>query len=89
MTVPVATPSVPKPLFVPDPQMPAPRRRKRLRKVQIIHRVLLGLVLLIQVYPFMWLILTSVRSPEDFAANNPFGIQIGRASCRERVCQYV
>ena len=74
MTVPVATPSVPKPLFVPDPQMSAPRRRKRLRKVQIVHRVLLGLVLLIQVYQFMWLILTSVRSPEDFAANNPFGI---------------
>ena len=74
MTVPVATPSVPKPLFVPDPQMSAPRRRKRLRKVQIVHRVLLGLVLLIQVYPFAWLVLTSVRSPEDFAAGNPFGL---------------
>ena len=49
MTVPVATPSVPKPLFVPDPQMSAPRRRKRVRQVQIVHRVLLGLVQLIQV----------------------------------------
>lgn len=54
--------------------LPAPVRRKRLRTAHIVYRLLLGLVLIIQVYPFLWLILTSVRAPEDFAANNPFGI---------------
>lgn len=68
------TASVPKPLLAPDPSMPPARRRKRLRKAQVVYRVLLGIVLLIQVYPFAWLLLTSVRSPEDFASNNPFGL---------------
>ncbi len=54
--------------------LPAPVRRKRLRTAHIVYRLLLGLVLVIQVYPFLWLILTSVRAPEDFAANNPFDI---------------
>ena len=54
--------------------LPAPVRRKRLRTAHIVYPLLLGLVLVIQVYPFLWLILTSVRAPEDFAANNPFGI---------------
>ncbi|CAM2846011.1 carbohydrate ABC transporter permease [Actinomyces slackii] len=49
-------------------------RRRRLRAAQILHRLLLGLALVIQVYPFIWLILTSVRGPEDFAAGNPFGL---------------
>lgn len=68
------TASVPKPLLAPDPSMPPARRRKRLRKAQVVYRVLLGIVLLIQVYPFAWLLLTSVRSLEDFASNNPFGL---------------
>ena len=38
------------------------------------HRILLGIVLIVQVYPFVWLILTSVRTPEEFAAGNPFGL---------------
>ncbi|MCL3777913.1 MULTISPECIES: carbohydrate ABC transporter permease [unclassified Actinomyces] len=54
--------------------LPAPVRTKRLRTAQIIHRLLLGLVLIIQVYPFLWLILTSVRAPEDFASSSPFGL---------------
>lgn len=69
-----ATASVPKPLLAPDPAMPPARRRKRLRKAQVVYRVLLGIVLLIQVYPFFWLLLTSVRTSEDFASNNPFGL---------------
>ncbi len=54
--------------------LPPKQRRRRLRLAQIIYRVLLGLVLVIQVYPLFWLLLTSVRSPEDFAAGNPFGL---------------
>lgn len=69
-----ASDTVPKPLLAPDPAMPPARRRKRLRKAQVLHRVLLGVVLLIQVYPFFWLLLTSVRTSEDFASNNPFGL---------------
>lgn len=62
------------PFLAPDPDMPASRRRRRLRTAQIVHRVLLALVLVIQIYPFVWLVLTSVRSREDFAAGNPFGL---------------
>lgn len=62
------------PFLSPDPTMPVAQRRKRLRVSQVVERVLLGLVLLIQVYPFIWLILTSVRSPEDFASNSAFGL---------------
>ncbi|WP_172193408.1 carbohydrate ABC transporter permease [Actinomyces faecalis] len=51
-----------------------PRRHRRLRTAQIIYRVLLGAVLVIQVYPLIWLILTSVRCPEDFASSSPFGL---------------
>ena len=66
--------TTPGPLVAPDPAMPPIRRKKRLRTAQIVHRALLGLVLLIQVYPFIWLLLTSIRTPEEFAAGNPFGL---------------
>jgi putative ABC-type sugar transport system, permease component len=66
--------STPEPLLAPDPAMPPHRRRRRLRTARIVHRILLGIVLIIQVYPFVWLILTSVRTPEEFAAGNPFGL---------------
>ncbi|MDU7427182.1 MAG: carbohydrate ABC transporter permease [Actinomyces urogenitalis] len=61
-------------LLRPGAVSPGPRRRRRLRTAQIIYRVLLASVLVIQVYPLIWLILTSVRSPEDFASSNPFGL---------------
>lgn len=54
--------------------LPAPARRRRLRAAQIIHRVLLTVVLVIQVYPFLWLLLTSLRSSEDFATGSAFGL---------------
>ena len=66
--------TTPGPLVAPDPAMPPIRRKKRLRTAQIVHRALLGLVLLIQVYPFIWLLLTSIRTPDEFAAGNPFGL---------------
>lgn len=50
------------------------RRRKRLRTAQVVYRLLLATVLIIQVYPFAWLILTALRSPQDFAAHSAFGL---------------
>ena len=70
----MTTTATARPILAPDPTPAPAARRRRLRTARLVHRALLALVLLIQVYPFMWLILTSVRSPEDFAANNPFGI---------------
>lgn len=50
------------------------RRRKPLRVSQIISRVLIAVVLLLQVYPFVWLLQTSLRDAEDFASSNPFSL---------------
>ena len=61
-----------RPILPPGPTPAPAARRRRLRTAQVVHRALLALVLLIQVYPFVWLVLTSVRSPEDFAAGSPF-----------------
>ncbi|MFC2570724.1 MAG: carbohydrate ABC transporter permease, partial [Schaalia sp.] len=60
--------------LAPDSGMPPARRRRRLRTAQILHRTLLGIVLLIQVYPFVWLLLTAVRTPDELAAGHPFGL---------------
>jgi len=52
-----------------------PRARPtRLQISQVISRVLIIAVLVMQVYPFLWLLLTSLREREDFAASNPFSI---------------
>ena len=56
------------------PAPAAPRRRHRLRTSRIISRVLLAVILLIPVYPFLWVLQTSLRDAEDFAASNPFSI---------------
>lgn len=63
---------------VPRTSRPArrvPRRgRTRLRASRLISRVLITAVLLLQVYPFLWLLQTSFREAEDFASSNPFSI---------------
>lgn len=53
---------------------PATRRRRRLRTSQVVSRVLIVIVLTLQVYPFLWLLQTSLRDADDFAASNPFSI---------------
>lgn len=68
----MTTTAIARPILPPGPTPAPAARRRRLRTAQIVHRALLALVLLIQVYPFVWLVLTSVRSPEDFAAGSPF-----------------
>lgn len=50
------------------------RRPTPLRISRIISRVLLAAVLVLQVYPFLWLLQTSLRDREDFASANPFSI---------------
>ncbi|UVY84563.1 carbohydrate ABC transporter permease [Brachybacterium sp. NBEC-018] len=61
----------------PGRRPPARRRRERptgLRISRIVSRVLIAAVLVMQVYPFLWLLQTSLRDREDFAASNPFSI---------------
>jgi raffinose/stachyose/melibiose transport system permease protein len=56
----------PPPRFVP--------RRRRLDVYRLLNRALIGLLVVIQVYPLLWLLLTSVRDEHDFATGNPFGL---------------
>lgn len=53
---------------------PGSRRPSRLRISQVVSRVLIVCVLIMQVYPFLWLLQTSLRDRQDFAASNPFSI---------------
>jgi raffinose/stachyose/melibiose transport system permease protein len=51
-----------------------PRRRDRLEIYRMLNRTLIGFLVLVQVYPLVWLLLTSVRDEHDFATGNPFGL---------------
>lgn len=59
---------------VPAGPEPEPRRARRLH----LHRVLLNLtvaaIVAVQVYPFLWLFITSIRTEHDFAGGNPFAL---------------
>ena len=50
------------------------RRRRKLHVSTVISRVLLAIILVLQVYPFVWLLQTSVKTPDDFASNSPFAL---------------
>jgi raffinose/stachyose/melibiose transport system permease protein len=50
------------------------RRRRRLSAYDVIARALIALIVIVQVYPLLWLFLTSVRTPADFASRNPFAL---------------
>lgn len=50
------------------------RQRSKLRLSQVISRILIAAVLLLQVYPFIWLIQTSLRDAASFGSANPFSI---------------
>lgn len=39
-----------------------------------LNSILVGIIVAIQVYPLLWMILTSLRSSEDFATGNKFGL---------------
>ncbi|WP_167504034.1 carbohydrate ABC transporter permease [Streptomyces malaysiensis] len=60
------------------PTAPAPRHR-RIRRLPAftaprLSKVLVTLVLLLQVYPFFWLVTTSLRPAQDFASGNPLAV---------------
>ncbi|MBA4863743.1 carbohydrate ABC transporter permease [Streptomyces sp. PSKA54] len=54
------------------PAPPAARRRPNIHRV--LSRVIVLAIAVVQVYPLVWLFLTSVRDEQDFASGNPFGL---------------
>ncbi|GAA2166924.1 carbohydrate ABC transporter permease [Pedococcus bigeumensis] len=50
------------------------RRRRPLTPARVVSRVLLGALLVVQVYPLVWIFLTAVRDDADFASNGAFGL---------------
>lgn len=68
----------PKPTQVP-PAPPvhgrrSPRRRPPLRFHRMLSGAIVWILVAIQVYPLLWLFLTSVRTESDFAGGNPFSL---------------
>lgn len=62
------------PAAAPRPGSRDRRRPAPLRISQVISRVLIAAVLVVQVYPFLWLLQTSLRDRDDFASANPFSL---------------
>ena len=60
------------------PAAPPEPTRQRKRKRLDVHRTLtsavVSLIVIVQVYPLVWLFLTSVRTERDFANGNPFAL---------------
>jgi len=60
-----------------DKQVIRPGEAKRKTKKhpsRVLNKALVVLIVAIQVYPFVWLLLTSLRTRNDFASGNPFGL---------------
>ena len=53
--------------------VPSPRRR-RPSAFRRLSTALITVIVVVQVYPLLWLLLTSVRNEHDFAAGNPFAL---------------
>ncbi|MGW7616869.1 carbohydrate ABC transporter permease [Streptomyces antimycoticus] len=55
---------------------PAPARagRHRFDVYRVVSRVLIALLVIVQVYPLLWLFLSSVRTESDFASSSPFSL---------------
>jgi raffinose/stachyose/melibiose transport system permease protein len=51
---------------------PAPERARRLRLARHGVTLLVAAIVLVQVYPLVWVLLTSLRPAGEFAAGNPF-----------------
>ena len=62
------------PRFADPPPRRSSRRPRRLDVFRTISRVLVALLVVLQVYPLLWLLLTSVRDEHDFTTGNPFGL---------------
>jgi len=80
MTAPVLTPAAP-PRPEPQPPRPASRAGRRIRSIsprlraqRTILTVTIVLIVIVQVYPLVWLFLTSFRTAADFAGGNAFAL---------------
>lgn len=56
------------------PPPPLRRERQRPNIYRILSRVILGALAIAQVYPLLWIFLTSVRDEQDFVSGDPFGL---------------
>ncbi|POX56220.1 sugar ABC transporter permease [Streptomyces sp. Ru71] len=60
---------------VQEDRTPVPSRARRRPDVhRVLSRILVLVLAVVQVYPLLWLFLTSVRDEHDFATGNPFGL---------------
>jgi raffinose/stachyose/melibiose transport system permease protein len=50
------------------------RKKLTLRNHHIISKILMAVIIVIQVYPLLWLFITSIRTEHDFTTGDPFGI---------------
>src|SRR5690606_20249561 len=57
------------------PRITGPRAsRKRLEVARLTSTILVTVIVAIQVYPLVWVLLASVKSPNEFAAGSPFAL---------------
>lgn len=49
------------------------KRHRQLHVSKLLTTVLVVAIVIVQVYPLVWLFITSLRPPQDFASGNPFG----------------
>ncbi|MBB5802974.1 raffinose/stachyose/melibiose transport system permease protein [Saccharothrix ecbatanensis] len=68
------TQPAPAPVASPRTPRPAPRPRRKPSVHHALSTALIVVIVVVQVYPLAWLVLTSLRSEDDFAAGNPFGL---------------
>jgi raffinose/stachyose/melibiose transport system permease protein len=69
----LTAPAAPTPPAQPAPRR-APARSSRLRVQRALLTATVVLIVLVQVYPLVWLLLTSFRTASDFAGGNPFAL---------------
>lgn len=60
-------------LFITPPSDPV-RRKQRLSIHRMLTSVVVVIIVIVQVYPLVWLFLTSIRTERDFATGDPFAL---------------
>jgi raffinose/stachyose/melibiose transport system permease protein len=53
---------------------PDPRPIRRVKPFRLLSRLLVAIIVVVQVYPLVWLFLTSLRTERDFTEGNPFAL---------------
>lgn len=56
------------------PSAPPVRRGSRLHAARHIRTILVAAIVVVQVYPLFWVLVTALRPADDFASGNPFGL---------------